>query len=280
MCIFHTFAAQLSGGQKQRIAIARSILKRPSILLLDESTSSLDSECERAVLAALDKLLESSDMTTIVVAHRLSTIKNADVIAVIEEGRVVEQGSHSELLARNGKYKQLVEAQSEAPTEKDATSDNKSQDKVEVNVDGTSNGELGENEVLVGNTCSDSLEGEPTYMEMNQSSHLVFRDVYFSYPTRNQNMVFKGLNLNVRRGETLAVVGASGAGKSTIASLIERFYDTTSGTITLDGVDLKEMNVEYLRNQLGFVQQEPTLFDTTIEENIRYGYPQASPKRR
>jgi len=263
-------AAQLSGGQKQRIAIARSILKRPNILLLDEATSSLDSECERAVQGALDKLLESSDMTTIVVAHRLSTIKNADVIAVMEDGRVVEQGSHNELLARNAKYKQLVDAQTgtavSAPTSEEPRKDDV----------GTIDDKLVKN-TAQGTFFEDTLlESEPQSTDLTQSAQLVFRNVHFAYPTRSRNMVFRGLNLTVQRGETLAIVGASGAGKSTIASLLERFYDTTSGTITLDGVDLKDMNVEWLRNQLGFVQQEPALFDTTIGENIRYGYPQAS----
>mmetsp|Transcript_40953 Transcript_40953/g.60146 ORF Transcript_40953/g.60146 Transcript_40953/m.60146 type:complete len:221 (-) Transcript_40953:331-993(-) len=105
---------QLSGGQKQRIAIARAIFKRPSILLLDEATSALDSESERLVQDALDKLMLKSDanksMTTIVVAHRLQTVRNADCIAVIHDGRVVEQGSHNELMGmgEGGKYKKMV----------------------------------------------------------------------------------------------------------------------------------------------------------------------------
>ncbi|WCJ22615.1 ABC transporter B family member 11 [Euphorbia peplus] len=101
---------QLSGGQKQRIAIARAILKNPRILLLDEATSALDAESERVVQEALDRIMVNR--TTVVVAHRLSTIRNADMIAVIHRGKLVEQGSHSELLQDpEGAYSQLVHMQ-------------------------------------------------------------------------------------------------------------------------------------------------------------------------
>ncbi|KAG1683926.1 hypothetical protein DVH05_012501 [Phytophthora capsici] len=111
--------AQLSGGQKQRIAIARAIIKNPPILLLDEATSALDTESERIVQASLDRLVAGSNRTTIIVAHRLSTIRDADRIAVHSGGQIVEIGSHEELVRiPNGHYRRLLEAQAQAKPEK------------------------------------------------------------------------------------------------------------------------------------------------------------------
>ena len=101
---------KLSGGQRQRLSIARAVLKNPDILILDEATSALDTESEKLVQDALNKLLKGR--TSVVIAHRLSTIHNADQIIVVDHGRIAEQGTHTELMARNGIYAKLIEMQS------------------------------------------------------------------------------------------------------------------------------------------------------------------------
>ncbi|XP_078519797.1 ATP-dependent translocase ABCB1-like isoform X6 [Lissotriton helveticus] len=103
------------------------------------------------------------------------------------------------------------------------------------------------------------------------TGRIEFRNIHFSYPTRPDIQILKGLNLTVEPGKTIALVGSSGCGKSTTIQLLQRFYDPLQGEITLDGHDLRSLNVKWLREKIGVVSQEPILFGTTIAENIRYG---------
>ena len=98
-----------------------------------------------------------------------------------------------------------------------------------------------------------------------------FQNVHFTYPSRPGVSVLEGFNISIKSGQTLALVGPSGSGKSTIISLIERFYDPTEGSILLDGVNLHDLNISWLRRQISLVSQEPVLFDMSIGDNIRYG---------
>jgi subfamily B ATP-binding cassette protein MsbA len=111
-------ATTLSGGQKQRVAIARAILRNAPILILDEPTSGLDAEAERTVIDSLEAA--SKGRTTLIIAHRLTTVRFADRIFLLDAGRIVEQGTHAELLARNGKYAHFCHLQSLSEREQDA----------------------------------------------------------------------------------------------------------------------------------------------------------------
>lgn len=102
---------KLSGGQKQRIAIARALIRKPKVLLLDEATSALDAESEHQVQQALDILIKSGKQTIVIVAHRLSTVRDADEIIVMKHGEVKERGRHDDLVALNGFYKKLISRQ-------------------------------------------------------------------------------------------------------------------------------------------------------------------------
>uniref|UniRef100_A0A8C0FPI3 ATP binding cassette subfamily B member 1 n=1 Tax=Bubo bubo TaxID=30461 RepID=A0A8C0FPI3_BUBBB len=112
---------------------------------------------------------------------------------------------------------------------------------------------------------------ETGYKPDHIKGNLEFQNVYFNYPSRPDVEILKGLNLKVSCGQTVALVGGSGCGKSTTVQLIQRFYDPKEGTVTIDGQDIKTLNVRYLREIIGVVNQEPVLFATTIAENIRYG---------
>ncbi|KAF9905616.1 Multidrug resistance protein 1 [Linnemannia zychae] len=112
----------------------------------------------------------------------------------------------------------------------------------------------------------------------NVAGHIVVRDVDFHYPSRTDVPILKKMNIEVKPGQTIALVGHSGSGKSTIVGLVQRFYDPVSGSISMDGVEIKDWNVTYLRDTVGVVSQEPVLFNATIRQNIAYGIRKDQPQ--
>jgi ATP-binding cassette, subfamily B (MDR/TAP), member 1 len=235
--------SQLSGGQKQRIAIARVLVGKPRILILDEATSALDSESELVVQEALDNILENQKITTVIVAHRLSTIRGCDIINVLVNGVVVESGTHDELMSKLGYYSDLVNKQ-------DGTDSGM----------GSKSSSAADLEKLVESEASpEALVSDISQESFSLYSHVSFKNVAFAYPTRPKKIVFDGFNLDIERGATVALVGPSGGGKSTTVGLIERFYDPLSGTVEYEGTDIKTLNLQWYRDQIGYVGQEPTL---------------------
>jgi ABC-type multidrug transport system fused ATPase/permease subunit len=110
------------------------------------------------------------------------------------------------------------------------------------------------------------------------SGYVQFSKVHFSYPSRPDVPVLTGLSFNAKPGQTIAIVGSSGSGKSTCVQLLQRFYDYQSGSIILDGKKIHQYNLKWLRQQIGVVSQEPNLFQTTIRENILFGCDSATDK--
>lgn len=230
---------------------------------LDEATSALDSESELVVQEALDKLLASEKRTTVIIAHRLTTIRNADVIVVLAGGKVVETGTHDALMELGGHYHSLVQKQEHS---------------LESGVD--ANGNALSKADSEGNNLA-SMESAGNLMALKSfkdKTQLKFNDVRFAYPTRSNKPILNKFTLSVKQGETLALVGPSGGGKSTTIGLIERFYDPDQGSIEFEGVDIKELNLHWYRDNIGIVSQEPTLFSGTIAKNISYGAPNATQK--
>lgn len=120
------------------------------------------------------------------------------------------------------------------------------------------------------NTVNNSSEKTGRKLDAVEG-HIKFEDVTFSYPSRPDVVIFDNVCLDIPPGKIVALVGGSGSGKSTVVSLIERFYDPLSGRILLDGTDIRNLDLKWLRQQIGLVNQEPSLFATTIRENILYG---------
>ncbi len=190
------------------------------------------------VQEALDNILEEKQITTIVIAHRLSTIRNCDIINVLVDGSIAESGSHEELMAKEGYYYKLVMKQDRGSSSGSGLSSRKSS---EANLKGLDE------------------KTEKKALDTSGVPHLAFKNCFFSYPSRPKKLIFNDFNLEIERGSTVALCGPSGGGKSTTVGLIERFYDPDEGTVEYQGHDLKELNLFWYRDKIGYVGQEPVL---------------------
>lgn len=247
--------------------------------LYTEATSALDSESELVVQDALDNIVQTKKVTTIIIAHRLSTIRNADQIHVMQSGRVVESGSHAELMEKQDYYYRLVQKQNHSESNPASCTSSETSDSDSESND-AENDHVGNCDNIDSPNSSSFDNIEMTLSKVVFDSDLnpliEFVDVDFAYPARPTKKIFNAFNLIIQEGRSIALVGPSGEGKSTTVALIERFYDPSAGVVKYCGHDIRDLNVAWYRGQIGYVGQEPTLFKGTIAENIAIGNPSAS----
>jgi len=186
--------------------------------------------------------MTQGNATVVVIAHRLSTIKNADMIAVVKGGKVVETGTHHELLEKKSQYFDLVEAQKGKHLTPSASPGSLSTAATDTGSDS--------NPPSRSNSAEDLQVLDDDAIEATSSDAVIdVRNVHFTYPSRPDSKIFKGSGVDVKEGETLAVVGPSGQGKSTIIQLIEEFYRPSSGKVCYNGDNLVDLNVRWYRNE-------------------------------
>ncbi|CAF2881220.1 unnamed protein product [Rotaria sp. Silwood2] len=279
---------QLSGGEKQRIALARALVKQPTFLLLDEATSALDSINEKIVQEALDRACK--DRTTIVIAHRLTTIQNAHQIYVLDNGSVIEQGTHETLMTKEeGKYQSMVKCQQMERIDDDKDnilSMQKATEEEEKSILECSRLLSNSQTVDVNKYTAFAIAGSKLTQRIRSKAFacLLRQEVaYFDRPENSSGAICVRLSSDASAIQEMSstrfgAICTSGCGKSTIIQLLERFYDVTSGGIFLDGIDIRQLNLQCVRAHFGFVSQEPILFDLTIAENIAYGLENVSMK--
>lgn len=292
--VLRSGGGRLSGGQRQRISIARAFLADARVIMLDEVTASLDAGNERAVVDAMTDLQEGR--TVITVAHRIGSLTDAERILVLSSGRVVDEGSHEELLGSSAVYQQLwedfvaVDSWTLAPRRGGRTPAVRPVERRRSRP-GRGRVALRRGPVGRGRGCGhtrgpgdlsdepgptvvrDARSPHPGAVEDTSDSRVEFHDVWFSY---GSEPVLRGVDMLARPGTVTALVAPSGAGKSTVANLVARFWDPDSGTVSLGGVDLREVAPDVRRDMVTTVYQDVYLFPDTVRANLTVGRPGAS----
>lgn len=200
------------------------------------------------VQEALENIISTQQRTTVIIAHRLSTIRNADIIAVVMGGVIAETGTHDQLMAKDSYYKKLVDSQGKMTTQPSIIDS--------ARTSAVSDFELGQ-------------EAEGVEVDRTVTPLIVFNHVSFKYPSRPNKTILDNFKLKIFKGETVALVGTSGGGKSTVMAMIERFYDPDEGTVEYLGEDVSTLNVKWYRDQIGYVQAAPCLILAFISAHFR-----------
>jgi ATP-binding cassette subfamily B (MDR/TAP) protein 1 len=184
------------------------------------------------VQEALENIISTQQRTTVIIAHRLSTIRNADIIAVVMGGVIAETGTHDELMAKDSYYKKLVDSQGQMTLNTRPST-----------IDNANSSIMAEIEP--------GQEADVPGVDRTVQPLISFNSVSFNYPSRPNKTILDDFNLKIFKGETVALVGTSGGGKSTVMAMIERFYDPLGGTVEYLGEDVSTLNVKWYRDQIG-----------------------------
>ena len=255
---------KLSGGQKQRVTLAGVTVDDVKILLFDEPLASLDPATGESAIELIDKMQKQNNKTAIIIEHRLEDVLHCavDRVIVVNNGEIAADITPAELLSSNILSETGIREPLYITALKYAgctiTPEMKPEHIDTLNID----------------LCREKLKTwyEETSEEEKQTTGeaiLEMKDVKFSYESGKE--ILHGVSFKVNKGETIAFIGSTGSGKSTLINLIPRFYDATSGEILINGIDVRDYSFEYLNNIIGYVPQKATLFSGDVLSNVSFG---------
>ena len=258
---------QLSGGLCQRIVFAIAISAKPKLIIADEPTTALDVTVQNSVLQTLIKLSKEEEIAIILITHDIGVVsETCDYVYVLRNGKHIEQGETAQVL-ENPKQQYTKSLMASVPliekrlhrfslpnTNSEVNSLNLDYLKEERNIE---------------------FSSHQTILKIKNISKTFFTPASIFKPSVAFEAV-KNVSFSVKRGETVGIVGESGSGKSTISDLIPRFHDVQDGTVSIDGIDVKEIEKAKLRNLISVVTQDSILFNDTVSENIKLGKQEAT----